>query len=261
LEVIVHNWGHLLTDWRGDFMQERAPLYAQRVKDVGASLDRCVGFVDGTALFVARPGSGLQRACYSGHKRRHAVKFLNVLTPDGLFFYLYGPVEGRRHDMTLYHESCLDAALASTMTVAVEQFYVYGDAAFMLRPWLQTAFEGLVTPHQAAHNISMNVPRTAVEWGFKDVKQMCSLLDFPRRMKLRETPVGLLYRAGALFWNLRCCAYGGATSTFFNCPPPTLSQYLGLPGAGSESEGEGDMDGVGGGGGGSEIGDGAGDGA
>ena len=209
---------------------------------MGASLDRCAGFVDGTAIFIAHPGGGLQRACYSGHKRRHAVKFLNVLTPDGLFFYLYGPVEGRRHDITLYHESGLDGVLADAMTVNGEQFYLYADAAFMLRPWLQTAFEGLITPDQVAHNKSMNVPRTSVEWGFKDVKQMCSFLDSPSKMKLRETPVGLLYKAGALFWNLRCCAYGGATSTFFSCPPPTWSQYMGLPAAGVGSESDHPID-------------------
>jgi len=86
-------------------MRERAGLYSSRIAEARAFLDRCVGFVDGTALFVSRSGGGLQRVCYSGHKRRHAVKFLNVLNPDGLFFYLFGPWEGRRHDMTLYHNS------------------------------------------------------------------------------------------------------------------------------------------------------------
>jgi len=68
-------------------------------------------------------------------------------------------------------------------------------------------------------------------------------------LKLRETPVGLLCKAGALVWNLRCCAYGRATSTFFSCSPPTWSQYLGLPAAGVGNEGEGDVVAVGGGGG------------
>jgi len=214
---------------------------------VAASLDRCAGFVDGTASFFARPGGRLQRACYSGHNRRRAVKFL-LLTRDGLFFYLYGLVEGRCLDMTLSHASGLDGLLPDAMPVNGEH-YLYADAAFMLRPLLQMAFEGLITPDQAAHNASMKVPRTSVEWGYKDVKQMCSFFDFPRQMKLRETPVGLLYKSGALFWNLRCYAYGGATSTFFSCPPPTWSQYLGLPPTDVGSEGEGDVVHVGGGGG------------
>jgi len=202
VDRFVSKWGRLLSEWRGDFMRERAPRFAARIE---ASLDRCVGFIDGTALFVSRPGGGLQRACYSGHKRKHALKFQNLLTPDGLFFHFFGPVEGRRHDMTLYHESGMDATLADALIVGGEQYYLYGDVAYMMRPWLQTAFEGILSPDQDAHNNAMKVPRTAVEWGFKDVKQVCSSLDFPRKLKIREGPVGLLYKTGALVWNLRCC--------------------------------------------------------
>jgi len=107
----------------------------------------------------------------------------------------------------------------------------------MVRPWLQTEFEDLVTPDQAAQNSSMNVPRTADEWGFKDVTQMCSFLDSPRKIKLRETLVWLLYREAVLFWNLRCCVYEGANWTFSDCPPPTWSQYRGFPSACVEREG------------------------
>lgn len=51
------------------------------------------------------------------------------MTPDGLIFYLYGPIEGRRHDMTLYHESGLDAILASDLLIQGQRYYVYGDTA------------------------------------------------------------------------------------------------------------------------------------
>jgi len=211
-------------------MRGRAPFLAARVEAAGASLDRCVGFIDGTALSLSRPGGGLQRACYSGHKRKHALKFQNLLTPDGLFFHLYGPVEGWRHDMTLYLESGMETTLAGALIVGGEQYYLYGDVAYMMRPWLQTPFEGILSPDEVAHNDALKVPRAAVEWGFKDVKQVCSSLDFPRKLKIREGPVGLLYKTGALVWNLRCCAYGGPTSTLFHCPPPTWRQYLGIAG-------------------------------
>jgi len=90
-----------LTEWRVEYMRERAALYAEKIEGTGAYLDRCVGFIDGTAIFIAQPGGGLQRAGYSGHKRKHAVKFQCVLTPVGLIFHLFGPWEGRRHDMIL----------------------------------------------------------------------------------------------------------------------------------------------------------------
>ncbi|KAK1860396.1 hypothetical protein I4F81_002985 [Pyropia yezoensis] len=178
----------------------------------------------------------LQRLCYSGHKRRHAIKFQSVLTPDGLILHLYGPVEGRRHDMTLYHESGLDATLASALLIEGQRYYVYGDTAYFIRPWLQAAFQGILTPQQEAFNASMKVPRTAVEWGFKDVKQVCSSLDFSRKLKIREAPVAQLYKIGVFIWNLRCCAYGGATASFFDVSPPTWEEYLGLEAdAGAES--------------------------
>jgi len=85
----------------------------------------------------------------------------------------------------------------------------------------------------------MKGTRAAVEWGFKDVKQVCSMLDFPRKMKVREGPVGQLYGMGVLLWNLRYCAYGGATATFFKCQPPTWKGYLGI----APEEGDGVVDG------------------
>jgi len=139
--------------------------------------------------------------------------------------------------MTLYHESEMDATLADALIVGWEQYYLYGDLAYMMRPRLQTPFEGILSPDQDAHNNAMKVPRTTVEWGFKDVKQVCSSLDFPRKLKIREGPVGLLYKTGALVWNLWCCVYGGPTSTFFDCSPPTWRQYLGIPGVGEAGVG------------------------
>jgi len=90
-----------------------------------------------------------------------------------------------------------------------------------------------MTPGQEKCSGTMKVPRTAVEWGFKDCKQTCSTLDFPQILRVGECPLVLQYRTAALIWNLRCCAYGGATSTIFKCPPPTWQEYLGLHEEGS----------------------------
>lgn len=92
-------------------------------------LDRGVNILNGTAIFVPRPGGGLQRACYSGHKRKHAAKFREVLTPDGRFSHLFGPSEGRRHDMNLNYESGLDAFSPHALLIIRSQYYIYGDAA------------------------------------------------------------------------------------------------------------------------------------
>lgn len=67
----------------------------------------------------------------------------------------------------LYHESGLDNILGDALMVDGVRYYLYGDAAYMLRAWLQTAYDGVLSPARMEHNNSMKVPRTAVEWGFR----------------------------------------------------------------------------------------------
>ena len=70
LPMMMEKWGANLNEWRVEFLRERAALYAEKFEGTSAYLDQCVGFIDGTAIFIARPGGGLQRACYSGHERK-----------------------------------------------------------------------------------------------------------------------------------------------------------------------------------------------
>ena len=99
-EDLLRRSGACVTAWRTDLLKDRAVRYASCVAVRGAPHDKVVGFIDGTGIRVARPGGGLQRCMYSGHKRDHVMNFQSVVTPGGLLFHLYGPVEGRRHDMT-----------------------------------------------------------------------------------------------------------------------------------------------------------------
>jgi len=62
VEELLAQWGHLLTTWQAGLMTERAPVYAHFITSKGAPLHGCVGFIDGTAIRIARPGGGLQRA-------------------------------------------------------------------------------------------------------------------------------------------------------------------------------------------------------
>jgi len=233
IERLDIRWSNLLCVWRGDLMVERAALYAQHVLEKGGGLDNCVGFIDGTGLFVARPGGALQRSVYSGHKRTHMLKFQTVTTPDGLIFHLFGPVEGRRHDVTMYREAGMDNILQGGLSIGGVQYCIYGDKAYLIRPWMQVAFptrlEGEADDEEEAQNTDMARVRVSVEWGYKEVKQTFTSLDFKRKLKVREGPVALVYRCAALLWNVRTCLYGNQTATFFRCDPPDLERYLNLP--------------------------------
>lgn len=60
------------------------------IRDKGAMLQHCVGFMYCSHSEISRPGGhvNLQRACYRGHKWFHSLKFVTFSTPDGLMFAL-----------------------------------------------------------------------------------------------------------------------------------------------------------------------------
>lgn len=66
----------------------------------------------------------------------------------------------------------------------------------------------------------------AVEWGFKEVKQVYTGQDFKRKLKIKVGLVAQPYRAAMFLWNNRCCLYGGQTSTFFKCTHQRVERYL-----------------------------------
>ena len=133
----------------------------------GAPLQTCVEFIDGTPIHVARPCGGFKCACYSGHKRRHVRKFQSDTPCDGLVFRMYGPHEGRRHDMVLYYEFGLDDDLRQTLLIDGVQHCLHGDSAYVLRAWMQTGHgNGLDRiAVERAFDLSMSRVCERVEWG------------------------------------------------------------------------------------------------
>jgi len=156
---------HLLTQFRSDLMYDRAELYAEANSKQGAPLENCVGFIDCSRIAICRPGGvgANQRSVYSGHKRFHCFIYQTITTPDGLIFHLYGPEEGRRHDPTLYHNSDMGEVLSQGLLINNKQYCIYGDPAYMLKPWLQVGFPShLCTEEQTFYNKSMSAIREAV---------------------------------------------------------------------------------------------------
>jgi nuclease HARBI1 len=106
----------------------------------------------------------MQRATYSGHKRRPGLKWQMITTPDGILFHVFGPFEGRRHDMHLYSESGLDGILGDRLLIEGVQYYIYGDSGYMLLSYLITPFSGVnLTAEQALFNKKLSRARVSVE--------------------------------------------------------------------------------------------------
>ena len=97
--------------------------YANAITALGGTLQSCVGFTEDKVIGIAPPGDNrMQLAANNGHRRKHAISFQSLLTPDGLIAHAADPLEGRRHDWTLYIRSSLDEQLANVLLTEGHQF-------------------------------------------------------------------------------------------------------------------------------------------
>nr|XP_047144740.1 uncharacterized protein LOC124818226 [Hydra vulgaris] len=169
-----------------------------------------------------------QRILYNGHKRCHGIKFQSLVAPNGLIANLYGPVEGKRHDSGMLADSNLLNKLAvCSFNSNREPLCVYGDPAYPHRVNLQYGFKGAnISPEQLIWNKNMSKVRVAVEWVFGDIVNYFKFLDFKKNLKVGLSPVSKMYLVCALMHNARVCLYGSTTTTYFDCQPPSLSNYF-----------------------------------
>lgn len=232
-ESLVRFWrrhGHILTgDMSIQFIASNADRYSNAINQKCAALENCIGFIDGTVLGIARPGDHAeQHAAYNGHKRKHALKFQTITTPDGLIIHAHGPMAGSRHDWALYVDANTDEQLQNVCRVGEVQYYIHGDSGYNRRCYLDVPFCGAnITPAQRAANRSTSAVRVTVEWMYKEIKLYWTTTDFKRKMRTRENAVALLYLASMLLTNVRTCLYHENTvSQYFKCRPPTLQLYL-----------------------------------
>ena len=73
--------------------------------------------------FKTQLANNIQRAVYSGHKRHHGIKLQSIILPDEMIAQMFGPVEGRRHDVTLLKLS----RLHEKMQLLLSDVYLFGD--------------------------------------------------------------------------------------------------------------------------------------
>lgn len=205
--------------------REKLDEYERAIRNAGAPLERCWGFIDGTLRKICRP-SRFQRVAFSGHKRTHGLKFQAVATPDGLISHFFGPIEGRHHDAYVLSQSNILSQLAIH-----EQFVgrvLYGDQGyhtndFIVSPWKSA----VLSLEQQQFNKAMSTVRIAVEWQFGRITNYWHFLDLRSAMKVFQTPVARFHMVGVLLSNCHACITGSnQTSQFFGLSPPSLSEYL-----------------------------------
>ena len=85
VDYICNQHSHKLLQWNEMlFHPENLQAYANAIHFQGATLNNCIGFVDGTVRPISRPRK-LQRSMYNGHKRIHALKFQSVVMIGNLY--------------------------------------------------------------------------------------------------------------------------------------------------------------------------------
>ena len=120
-------------------LRESLRMYADTIHAKSAALDNCWGFVDGTVRAICRPKVN-QGVVYNVHKKVHSLNFQSVVAPNGLIAYLFGPVEGRRHDAEIVVMFGLLDELEEHSYINGDALCIYGHAAYPLQQHLQCPF-------------------------------------------------------------------------------------------------------------------------
>jgi hypothetical protein len=97
-------FGSSLTKWPQRLVELRGRDYAKAVFDKGSPLESVIGFLDGTAVEIARPSGARQRphaASIRGKAACSSFSSPSNICPRRLGASLVRPMEGRRHDMLL----------------------------------------------------------------------------------------------------------------------------------------------------------------
>ncbi|KAF0706797.1 hypothetical protein AaE_013942 [Aphanomyces astaci] len=231
--IFLHVLDHIHNEFDEIIFLDRDRISAQLVEysnaiiAKGGEVQNVWAFIDGTVRECCRPsGDERQRTVFNGHKRRHAVKFQSLVTPDGIISHAFGPIEGRRYDLTILRQSNLENVLADDDRFG--GFVVYGDPAYGYSNHLASPFGGArLTDAQRVVNKSMSRVRISVEWSFGQVVQYWPIVDYKKKMRIGNSPIAKMYKVAVLLTNCITCDRGQNTnSVYFGMMPPSLEAYL-----------------------------------
>jgi hypothetical protein len=83
---------------------------------------------------------------------------------------------------------------------------------------------------QGAFNYRMARVRIVVEWSFGELVNWFSCLAHHRQLKIHEVPVDSYQVASSLMLNLVNCSRRNRIERYFDCPCPTITEYLAILG-------------------------------
>jgi len=227
--------------WTRDFPEWAAAVCQVQGGDDGTSYRGIVAFVDGTLNPTCRPPPWLQRAFYSGYKKKHGVHWQGTLALMGLLIDLAGPFEGRHTDKWMLNVSELTDRLKQALDWAVDNegapvtwpagdIYFFGDAGYNRRLQMQVMHAKPpgreLTDAQTRVNLRLSKSRIANEWIFGRIGALWPYVACKTKLKVRVGNVGSVFIVATLLTNALTCLEGSATSKYFGLVPPTLEEYF-----------------------------------
>jgi len=226
-----------------EFLDGRAPYWDQAQAQYNADLinafdvplrDVCLLF-DGSLEAIENPWKAeIQARYYSGYIRRTANKVIVAVCAQGLYIFVSGWSEGRRHDMAVALRYNMYPRLRALTQFPTAQFKSYADSAFRSEHPVYTPFQPSDTPRKREFNKQMARVRITAEWAFQINRSIWPAVKHTPRQKILQgknrgnLPGKNLYNS---FWltNLHSCYNrGNIIAGYFGATLPTLEQYLGV---------------------------------
>jgi hypothetical protein len=201
--------------------------------------------VDGTTIKICRPEI-LQEHFYNGRTKDHQLSYTALITPDGMAARL-GGYEGKTHDAKAYRRMGLEFEMEDLCTNFdgddqddIAAFTVYADAAYGKTRYMNRVHKrgcgGALSEVKKHFNLVMSACRISVEQHFA-LKENFSWLRKSRGIRVRQS---IKRRSDEMFAhdmkiyccfflnNLRNCMRESSISSYNNCVPPTIEEYLAM---------------------------------
>ena len=206
---------------------------------------RCVGFLDDTAIPTCRPGlsacadgrttEDIQRSFYSGFTKCHGLKSQTVLFPDGMVGSVY-VCSIRHNDNGVFNLSGLGdylnyvfPTMPNVRGVSVK-YALYCDGIFQNHECLFNRPHEFRNDHEEALFRRYNSMRTCIENLFARLKTKFSIYESGKKLRIMNNGAGIVRMVVSSFLLLTChtCLNGSTTTTAYGLHPPTIDEYLPL---------------------------------
>ena len=163
----------------------------------------------------------------------HGMKWQTIDMPNGMNFHVYSPMTVRDNDLDALESSKINDKLVELQTARRNQYYIYGDSAYInitdshIHARFLNPPEGEdLTDFEKSLNKTMSSCREIIEWDYGDIGKYWKLVDYKHALQIRKMPVAEMYLIAMLLRNAYNTMNGSNTCEYFNMIPPTFESWV-----------------------------------